>query len=180
VLRDKTPRMSKNSRSADSAIAPSKDNGDPQHRRVALYVFVLVDGPNRDYPFGWGHADSPSDGSTVQALRNARFVGEFAHGRDVRLAIAEFATAAQPAPGAGIPAPPFSSCFQRNRSRAGHREVVMPLKIAGTIAIPGAAGSEFDHAAFDAKSRRVFIAHTARDCVEVIDHDAGRHYATLP
>ena len=56
----------------------------------------------------------------------------------------------------------------------------MPLKTIGTIAIPGAAGSEFDHAAFDAKSRRVFIAHTARDCVEVIDHDAGRHLATLP
>jgi YVTN family beta-propeller protein len=56
----------------------------------------------------------------------------------------------------------------------------MPLKIAGTIAIPGAAGSEFDHAAFDAQSRRVFIAHTARDCVEVIDHDAGKHLATLP
>jgi YVTN family beta-propeller protein len=56
----------------------------------------------------------------------------------------------------------------------------MPLKIAGTIAIPGAAGSEFDHAAFDAKSRRVFIAHTARDCIEVIDHDAGKHLATLP
>ena len=56
----------------------------------------------------------------------------------------------------------------------------MPLKTVGTIAIPGAAGSEFDHAAFDAKSRRVFIAHTARDCIEVIDHDAGRHLATLP
>ena len=56
----------------------------------------------------------------------------------------------------------------------------MPLKTIGTIAIPGAAGSEFDHAAFDAKSRRVFIAHTARDCVEVIDHDAGKHFATLP
>src|SRR5258707_397432 len=56
----------------------------------------------------------------------------------------------------------------------------MALKIVGTIAIPGAAGSEFDHAAFDAESRRVFIAHTARDCVEVIDHDAGRHLATLP
>src|SRR3954463_15649078 len=56
----------------------------------------------------------------------------------------------------------------------------MSLKIAGTIAIPGAAGSEFDHAAFDAKSRRVFIAHTARDCIEVIDHDSGRHLATLP
>src|SRR4051794_7920516 len=56
----------------------------------------------------------------------------------------------------------------------------MPLKTIGTIAIPGAAGSEFDHAAFDTKTRRVFIAHTARDCVEVIDHDAARHIATLP
>ncbi|WP_092511103.1 YncE family protein [Afipia sp. GAS231] len=46
--------------------------------------------------------------------------------------------------------------------------------------MPNAVGSEFDHAAFDAKSRRVFIAHTARDCIEVIDHDAGRHFATLP
>lgn len=56
----------------------------------------------------------------------------------------------------------------------------MTLKIIGTIAIPGGEGSEFDHAAFDMKSRRVFIAHTARDCIEVIDHDAGRHIATLP
>src|SRR5881398_3019287 len=56
----------------------------------------------------------------------------------------------------------------------------MALKTVGTIAIPDAAGSEFDHAAFDAKSRRVFIAHTARGCIEVIDHDAGRHIATLP
>ena len=39
----------------------------------------------------------------------------------------------------------------------------MSLKTIGTIAIPHAAGSEFDHAAFDPKSRRVFIAHTARD-----------------
>jgi DNA-binding beta-propeller fold protein YncE len=56
----------------------------------------------------------------------------------------------------------------------------MPLKTIGTIAIPNGAGSDFDHAAFDANSRRVFIAHTGRDCVEVIDHDAGRHIATLP
>src|SRR5258708_19119682 len=56
----------------------------------------------------------------------------------------------------------------------------MSLKTIGTIAIPHAAGSGFDHAACDPKSRRVFIAHTARDCVEVIDHDAGRHLATLP
>jgi hypothetical protein len=56
----------------------------------------------------------------------------------------------------------------------------MPLKTVGTIAIPNAAGSEFDHAAFDTRSRRVFIAHTARDSIEVIDHDDGRHLATLP
>ena len=56
----------------------------------------------------------------------------------------------------------------------------MALNPIGTIAIPGAAGSEFDHGAFDANSRRIFIAHTARDCVEVIDPDAGRHIATLP
>ena len=43
----------------------------------------------------------------------------------------------------------------------------MPLKTIGTIAIPDAAGSAFDHGAFDAKTRRVFIAHTARDCLEV-------------
>jgi YVTN family beta-propeller protein len=75
---------------------------------------------------------------------------------------------------------PLPDCDQRNRPRALRHEVVMPLKTVGTIAIPHAAGSDFDHAAFDAKSRRVFIAHTARDCIEVIDHDAGRHLATLP
>jgi hypothetical protein len=56
----------------------------------------------------------------------------------------------------------------------------MPLKILGLIEIPGGANSEFDHAAFDLKTRRVFIAHTARDCIEVIDHDAQKHVATLP
>jgi len=56
----------------------------------------------------------------------------------------------------------------------------MAMKAVGTIAIPDAAGSAFDHAAFDAKGRRVFIAHTARDRIEVIDRDAGPHRATLP
>jgi DNA-binding beta-propeller fold protein YncE len=56
----------------------------------------------------------------------------------------------------------------------------MPLKTIGVIEIPGTAGSAFDHGAFDPKTRRVFVAHTARDSVEVIDHDAGRHIATLP
>src|SRR5256714_8845353 len=58
-------------------------------------------------------------------------------------------------------------------------EVAMSLKLIGTIEIPGSAGSSFDHGAFDPKSRRVFVAHTGHDCVEVIDHDARRHVATL-
>jgi hypothetical protein len=53
------------------------------------------------------------------------------------------------------------------------------MKELGIIEIPNALNSEFDHAAFDPKTRRVFIAHTARDCIEVIDHDAQRHVATL-
>jgi DNA-binding beta-propeller fold protein YncE len=56
----------------------------------------------------------------------------------------------------------------------------MSLKSLGVIKIPEAADSAFDHAAFDPKTRRVFIAHTARNTVEVIDHDAGKHEATLP
>jgi len=56
----------------------------------------------------------------------------------------------------------------------------MSLKTIGMIEIPDSAGSSFDHGAFDPKSRRVFVAHTGRDRVEVIDHDAGRHIATLP
>src|SRR5438045_5833332 len=55
----------------------------------------------------------------------------------------------------------------------------MAMKALATIGIPRSAGSSFDHGAFDPKSRCVFVAHTGRDCVEVIDHDAGRHIATL-
>ncbi|OAF15025.1 hypothetical protein AXW67_16795 [Bradyrhizobium neotropicale] len=39
--------------------------------------------------------------------------------------------------------------------------------------------SDFDHAAYDPRTRRIFIAHTARDCIEVIDHDRQKHIATL-
>jgi hypothetical protein len=54
------------------------------------------------------------------------------------------------------------------------------MKTLGIIQIPDGTDSDFDHAAFDPKTRRVFIAHTARDCIEVIDHDAQKHVATLP
>jgi DNA-binding beta-propeller fold protein YncE len=59
------------------------------------------------------------------------------------------------------------------------REELMALTVRGTIPIPNGLDSDFDHGAFDPKTRRVFIAHTARGCVEVIDHDARRHLATL-
>ncbi len=49
----------------------------------------------------------------------------------------------------------------------------MSLKIIGTIEIPDSDGSSFDHGAFDPKTRRIFVAHTGRDCVEVIDHERG-------
>ena len=55
----------------------------------------------------------------------------------------------------------------------------MPLKNIGAIEIPDSAGSSFDHGAFDPKTRRVFVAHTGRSRLEVIDHDAGKHIATL-
>lgn len=55
----------------------------------------------------------------------------------------------------------------------------MPLKFLRTIAIDGPANSQFDHGAFDPKTRRVFVAHTGQDRIEVIDHDAGRHLTTL-
>jgi DNA-binding beta-propeller fold protein YncE len=60
------------------------------------------------------------------------------------------------------------------------RDAGVPLRAVGVIPIPDASGSAFDHGAFDPKTRRLFIAHTARDCVEVIDDDAQRHVATLP
>jgi hypothetical protein len=55
----------------------------------------------------------------------------------------------------------------------------MSLKGAGVIDIPDSAGTLFDHGAFEPRSRRVFVAHTARDRIEVIDHDTRHHLATL-
>src|SRR5260370_324896 len=56
----------------------------------------------------------------------------------------------------------------------------MSLKEAGVIDIPDSTDTLFDHGAFEAGSRRIFVAHTARNSIEVIDHDAGRHLSTLP
>jgi DNA-binding beta-propeller fold protein YncE len=56
----------------------------------------------------------------------------------------------------------------------------MSLRLEGVIEIPDAAGSAFDHGAFDPTTGRVFVAHTARHLVEVIDHPTRRHLASLP
>jgi DNA-binding beta-propeller fold protein YncE len=55
----------------------------------------------------------------------------------------------------------------------------MALKTIATVEIPQAAGSSFDHGAFDPATRRIFIAHTGRDRIEVIERD-GAHVTTLP
>jgi len=55
----------------------------------------------------------------------------------------------------------------------------MSLVAAGTIEIPDSVATAFDHGAFEPESRRVFIAHTARDCLEVVDADTNQHLATL-
>jgi hypothetical protein len=49
---------------------------------------------------------------------------------------------------------------------------------AGIIALPHPRGTKLDHGAFESNSRRVFVAHTARDSVEVIDVHAGGLIAT--
>jgi hypothetical protein len=53
------------------------------------------------------------------------------------------------------------------------------LKQAGIIAVPDAVGSQFDHGAYEPETGRVFLAHTARGRVEVIDCAAARHVASL-
>ena len=55
----------------------------------------------------------------------------------------------------------------------------MSLVAAGTIEIPDSLGTAFDHGAFEPESRRVFIAHMARDRLEVVEADSNRHVATL-
>jgi YVTN family beta-propeller protein len=48
------------------------------------------------------------------------------------------------------------------------------------IPIPNSAGSAFDHGAYDPTTGRVFVAHTAANTLEVLDHREGRFVQTLP
>jgi DNA-binding beta-propeller fold protein YncE len=55
----------------------------------------------------------------------------------------------------------------------------MSFRTVGVIQIPESEGTLFDHGAFEPRTRRVFAAHTARDRLEVIDHETLRHLASL-
>src|SRR5262245_43836758 len=55
----------------------------------------------------------------------------------------------------------------------------MSFTVTRVIEIPGSAGLLFDHGAFDPKTRRVFVAHTGCNSLQVVDHDSLRHVATL-
>ena len=55
----------------------------------------------------------------------------------------------------------------------------MTLRKVAQIAIPDSNATLFDHGTFEPRSRRVFVAHTARSRLEVIDHDSLRHVASI-
>jgi len=55
----------------------------------------------------------------------------------------------------------------------------MSLKAVSVIDIPDSTDTLFDHGAFEPRNRRVFVAHTARDRIEVIDCDTSCHLKTL-
>src|SRR3989442_10092581 len=72
---------------------------------------------------------------------------------------------------------------RRRQARAGleggarpdqQREIAV-LDLVGYVDLPPHAGAGgFDHAAVHRRTRRVFVAHTANDAVDVIDAAAGR------
>jgi DNA-binding beta-propeller fold protein YncE len=55
----------------------------------------------------------------------------------------------------------------------------MTLREVRKIAIPDSNATSFDHGAFEPSTRRVFVAHTARSRLDVIDHDGLRHIASV-
>jgi DNA-binding beta-propeller fold protein YncE len=52
------------------------------------------------------------------------------------------------------------------------------LKLVGHIRLPPHSSGGFDHADVHESTGRVFVAHTANGCVEIIDGENSRHFAT--
>src|SRR5258708_29784259 len=69
--------------------------------------------------------------------------------------------------------------MRSKRGSPNRGDIAMSLMAAGIIEIPDSLGTSFDHGAFEPETRRVFIAHTARDSLEVVDADSNQHVATL-
>ncbi len=55
----------------------------------------------------------------------------------------------------------------------------MSLRVIAHIPIPDSDATLFDHGAFEPRTHRVFVAHTARSRLEVIDHDGLCHVTSL-
>ncbi len=56
---------------------------------------------------------------------------------------------------------------------------MIPLGLARTISIPDSAKSAFDHGAYEPRTRRVFLAHTGKNRVEVLASNTTSHTSTL-
>ena len=54
------------------------------------------------------------------------------------------------------------------------------LVLGRSVVVPGAAGTKFDHGAHDEVSGLLFVAHTSRNALQVIDPHQAKHVATLP
>ena len=56
----------------------------------------------------------------------------------------------------------------------------MALRLDGYLELPEHRGpGGFDHAAVDHRGRRLYVAHTANDAVDVIDLDEGRYLESI-
>jgi YVTN family beta-propeller protein len=54
------------------------------------------------------------------------------------------------------------------------------LRIGRRITVPGSAGGAFDHGAFEPETGLVFLAHTSRDAVEVMDPAGALFVQSIP
>src|SRR5437773_9322505 len=68
----------------------------------------------------------------------------------------------------------------RTRSQAAAKAPEVSLGRVGFIAIPRGAKPGFDHADLHRQRRRIYVAHTGADRIEVLDCDACSYLGALP
>lgn len=82
-----------------------------------------------------------------------------------------------------VPSPSENLIASGDVIKSRVKELILELKAAMLIAsrfIPIPNSSEFDHGAFDPITKRIFLAHTAANTLEVLDDSTGLHLKTLP